>query len=330
MKVFVTGGTGFIGYELIRRLLESGNQVVALHRNGHPDLRHSALQWFHASLHENEKLEQGMKGCEGAYHVAALARMWHPDRNAFFETNVKGTENLVTAAQRAGVRKLVYTSTAGVMSYSIKTPVTEEDPLLEPFDEDYPISKYLGERAVLEAAGPGLETVVVNPPRIYGPGTHDAANPINKLVANFLKKPVYFVPGNGRYAGNFAFIEDVVMGHVLAMEKGRSGHRYTTGGENHDFISFYQTLEKLTGKRRTRLSIPKGVMGFLATTSELWSVTTGREPFVTSAMVGKIFSNRVLSCEKAVRELGYNITPLEHGLAKTIESIERKNESRRK
>jgi nucleoside-diphosphate-sugar epimerase len=330
MKIFVTGGTGFIGFELLKSLLGAGHQVVALHRNGHPDLANASLKWANGSLLDVAALAGAMKGCEGVYHVAALARMWHPEKDAFFTTNVTGTENVVAAAKQAGVRKLVYTSTAGVMSYSIATPIREDDPQLEPFDEDYPASKYLGEQVVRKAASDSFETVVVCPPRVYGPGTYDSVNPVNKLVAGFLKRSFYFVPGNGRYAGNFAFIEDVVRGHVLAMEKGRSGHRYTTGGENHDFVSFYQTLERLTGKKGTRLGIPRGAMSFLATGSELFSMATGRAPFVTRAMVGKIFSNRLLSCEKAVKELGYIITPLEQGLAKTIESIKRNNGVRKK
>jgi nucleoside-diphosphate-sugar epimerase len=325
MKVFLTGGTGYIGYELIKSLLSAGHHVVALHRNGHPDSDNPSLTWVTGSLHDREVLTRAMEGCEGVYHVAGLARMWHKDKDLFFRTNVAGTEHVLAAAQSAGASRFVYTSTAGVMSASIKTPITEDDPQLEPFDEDYPMSKYLGELAVLKASRAGFDTMVVNPPRVYGPGDLDGANPVNKLVANYLKKPVYVVPGDGRYAGNFAFIEDVVLGHMLAMEKGRGGHRYTTGGENHDFISFYSTLERVTGIRRRRIGIPRRALGFLASSSELWSAATGRAPFITTAMAGKICSNRLLSCDKAVTELGYRITPLEDGLRRTVEAIRQRN-----
>lgn len=320
MKVFVTGGTGYIGNKLVRRLLELNQDVVALYRKEHPDIQHPRLTWLKGSLESEEALEAMLKGCNQVYHAAGLARMWHPEKNAFFTSNVESTRCLLKAAQKAGVSRLVFTSTASVISYSIKTPVTETDPLLEPYDDDYSASKSIAEQLVMKASRPGFETVVVNPPRVYGPSPI-GNNPVNNLVKGYLKRGFYFVPGSGSYEANYAFIDDVVEGHILAMAKGKAGERYILGGENHSYTSFYRTLESQLALKRRAFGMPRGVMNFVATTSEFISSLSGRAPFVTASMVNKLYSNRLLSCEKAVNELGYKITPLAEGLRKTIESL---------
>jgi nucleoside-diphosphate-sugar epimerase len=321
MKVFVTGGTGYIGNRLITNLLEQDHEVVALCRNGQPEVQHKRLTWKKGSLQDIESLVPLLEGCKQVYHVAALARMWHPQKNAFFDVNVTGTQHLLQAAQQAGVQKFLYTSSAAVFSFSIKSPITESDPLLEPFDDDYAITKFLGERAVMQASQPGFDTVVVNPPRVYGPSPA-GTNAINNLVKHYLRKPFYFTPGDGSYIGNYAFIDDVVNGHREAMRAGKPGERYILGGENHSYTSFYQLLKKLTALKRRSIGIPYRVMKMIAVASEVQSGITGRAPFITTSMVNKIYSNRVLSNDKAIRDFDYKITPFAEGLTKTLEAIE--------
>ena len=320
MKVFVTGGTGYIGRELIRQLLQHDNEVTALIRNGNPRFHQKGLTWKTCSLSDPDGLSGIMKGCSQLYHVAALAKMWHPWPEEFFEVNVTGTRNAIEAAQRAGIRKMVYTSTAGVMSGSINTPITEDDPILEPFDDDYPATKFMAERIVAQAAQPGFETVIVNPPRVFG-GIDNGVNAINNLIRSYLKRNFYIVPGDGSYQGNYAFIDDVVKGHMGAMAMGKSGERYIVGGENHSYESFYELVGVVTGKKNKPISVSRRLISWVASASERWTQLTGREPAITTAMANKIFSNRQLSCAKAIRDLNYSITPLASGLDKTLQIL---------
>ena len=324
MKVFVTGGTGYIGSRLIQLLLEKGDTVKALYRNEHPAIDHPSLEWVKGTLDKEEEIIRLLEGCHQVYHMAGLARMWHPEKDAFFYSNVTSTERILRAAERVGISRFVFTSTASVISYSIKTPIREEDPLIEPLDDDYSASKFVAEQMVLNASKPGFETVVVNPPRVYGPSMV-GNNPVNNLVKGYLKRRFYFVPGYGSFEANYAFIDDVVNGHILAMEKGKPGQRYILGGENHSYNSFYQTLEKELHLKRKALGIPKGVMSIVAAVSETISKLSGKAPFITSPMVNKLYSNRLLSVSKAANELGYQVTPLSEGLRKTIQFINHAN-----
>ncbi len=319
MKSFVTGATGYLGDRLVGKLLEAGHEVVALYRRELPLLQHPNLVWKKGSLDEAESLSNAMQGCHNVYHLAALAGIWSAEKDAFFKVNVQGTGQVINAAKQSGIQKLVYISTAGVLSPSIVTPITEKDPLTEPFDEDYPFTKYLGERAVLQAAEPGFETVVVNLPKLFGPGKFSTTSPVNNMIKQYLGKSFYFVPGDGSISGNYGFVEDVALGIMQAMGKGISGERYIIGGENHDYNSFFKTLAQVTAMQRKRIGIPRWVMSSAASAGEIWNLFTGKAPFATNAIVRKIYAHRLISCEKAIQELGYQITPLEQALQTTVE-----------
>jgi nucleoside-diphosphate-sugar epimerase len=320
MKVFVSGGTGYIGSQLIKKLLQTDHEVVALYRGIKPAIVHPHLQWVNASLSDPQSLMVVLKGCKGVYHSAALAAMWHPVKEAFFEVNVKGTRYLIDAAKQSGVENFVFTSSAVVMSPSVSSPIIESDPLLEPLDEEYAVTKYLAERMVMDAAEPGFKTVVVNPPRVYGPS--DAGfSAVNNLARNYIRNTFYFKPGDGSYIGNYVYIDDVVNGHIAAMTKGISSHRYILGGENHSYNSVFQTLAQLTSKKRRGISVPFTMMKLMAVFEETKANLTGFAPKVTIPMVRKLFSHRELSSEKAINEIDYKITPLAAGLEKTIATL---------
>lgn len=324
MKVFVTGGTGYIGRELVHCLLKHGDEVVAMYRGSDPPWQANGLSWARADLHDTASMRVAMEGCEGVYHLAGLAGMWHPEKNAFFKMNVTATKNVLQAVKGASVPKLVFTSSAAVLSYSIRTPIVETDPQLEPFDEDYAFTKYLAEREILAEVDRGMHAITLLPPRVYGPGhSNNGTNPVNKLMAQFLSRPYYMVPGDGRFVANYVFMDDLVEGHRLAMMHGKQGERYILGGENHDYASFYKALSDITGLKRKQIGVPKSLMVAIAEGAEAWSALTGRPPAITRAVVNKLYSQRILNCEKAQRDLGYRITPLLEGLEITLKSIKK-------
>jgi farnesol dehydrogenase len=323
MKTFLTGGTGYIGSAFIKKLIDTDHEVVALYHSQPPDFQAQGLTWVKGSLTNVNSLVDAMRGCQQVYHMAGLARISHPDKNAFFDINVKGTENVLRAAVFNEIERLVYTSTGAVFSYSINTAIRESDPLLEPLNDDYSVTKFMAEQKVIEAAKNGLHTMIVNPPRVYGPGKSTESSPVNKIIQDYLKKSFYFVPGNGKYVGNYVFMEDVLNGHLLAMEKGKPGERYILGGENYDYLQFYGILADVTKLKRKRIGVPKWIMDTAVKANGFFATVTGQRPKITSAIISKLYSNHQLSSKKAVHELGYTITPLEKGLEITLASLQK-------
>ncbi|HMP99737.1 MAG TPA: NAD-dependent epimerase/dehydratase family protein [Cyclobacteriaceae bacterium] len=320
MKVFLTGATGYLGSKLLSHLLATDHEVIALYRKDKLDLEQPGLTWVQGSLEHTTAIEPLLQGVDTVYHTAALAAMWHKKRSTFYDVSVRATENLLQASKQQEVKNFVFTSSAVVLSYSIKSAIKEDDPLIEPLIEDYAVTKSMAEQAVMSASTANFKTVVVNPPRIYGPSSR-GFNAVNNLVRNYLNNRFYFMPGNGSYIGNYAYIDDVVLGHILARNKGQSGHRYIVGGENHTYVSLFNLLQEITGKKRTAVKLPYRIMRWVAGFEESKAQLTGLAPWVTSHMVDKLFSNRALSSEKAVSHFNYTITPLKEGLERTISHI---------
>ena len=320
IKYFLTGATGYIGDALCRRLLNDGNEVVALYRTEIPLFQHENLHWVKGHLEDPDSLFRAMEGCTHVFHCAGLARQWHPDKNAFYKINVAGTENVLQAAATHKIEGLVFTSSAGVIGKSMGVPMTEDDARLEPFDNDYDLTKHLAEEKVRQFAR-NHQAVIVNPSGVFGPGLPSPSNPISKTLKNYIENPFYFVPGNGESIRNFVFIDDVVNGHLLAMEKGSSGERYIIGGENISFNELFGHFEKLTGLKRIRVTVPEGIFKVISPLVLGISKLMNKEPFITPAWARRLFHPRLLSSQKAIDELGYAFTPVKEGLIKTLDSM---------
>ena len=321
MKFFITGGTGFIGEGLINRLLNEGKEVVALCRSDKGLMEKEGLAWKKGSLEDADSLIRAMEGCTHVFHCAGLARLWDPDTEAFFRVNVKGTENILAAASYHDVEKLVYTSTAGVLGRSLSSPISEEDPRLEPFDNDYDLTKYLAEERVREYAAGGRQAVIVSPSRVYGPGTLSQSNSVTKTLVNYIRQNFYLVPGNGAPRSNYVFVDDVVEGHMLAMQKGAPGEKFTLGGENLSYNELYEQFKMVTGLERRRISIPAGAITLGAYTMMGWTRISGRPPVITPWFAKRLFHDRMLSIEKAESVLGYRATPMKEALSRTLEFL---------
>jgi nucleoside-diphosphate-sugar epimerase len=167
----------------------------------------------------------------------------------YHETNVTGTRNVLeTAAKTCGVQKLVYTSTCGVWGPTIKHPMTETDPRITGFPIAYERTKYLAELEVQKFVKQGLPVVIVNPSRVYGEGPITDSNTVGKMVSGYLKGTWRFIPGNGEQVANYAFLDDVVAGHIAAMDRGVIGERYILGGHDISFNDFFKTLQAHIGQ----------------------------------------------------------------------------------
>ena len=321
MKIYITGATGFIGSNLTKRLIEEGNTVHALIRNPAKSKKINFENVFfkNGDLLNTDSLYQGMKGCEEVYHLAAFARPWAKQQDTYYKINVQGTLNVLLAAIKAGVKKVVITSTAGVLGPSEKDPVTENSGSINhPFTE-YEKTKKLMEEKVWQFPKKQTQVVIVLPSRLYGPGELTVSNSVTKLIKLYCKGLWRLIPGNGQSIGNYVFINDVLDGLILAMKKGRSGERYIIGGQNLTYNEFFNTLGKVFGKNRFMIKIPLKMIMFIAGILLHLAELTGKPPVITPVWVKKYYHSWIISSNKAKNELGYQITSLQEGINKTLE-----------
>jgi nucleoside-diphosphate-sugar epimerase len=320
MKIFITGATGYIGQRLMERLLAQGHEVKALVRSIPDDstFNHPKLMFQVGNLLDRVSLEKGMEGCNQAYHLAAYARPWAKNARTYFEINVQGTLNMLEAARKAGVEKLVYSSSCAVLGRSNGSPITEDHVRDIHFFTEYESSKHIAEMYVRNYSKNGLETVIVSPSKVYGPGLWTESNVVSRLVQLYLEGEWHVIPGDGKSLGCFCFIDDVVNGLLLAMAHGRPAEKYILGGENFHFNDFFKMVKTLTGKNHFLVHVPVWLMLLFGWKEEVSSSLFGRDPLITRKWIVKYNYDLACSSEKAIRELGYKITPFKEGLTTTL------------
>jgi nucleoside-diphosphate-sugar epimerase len=320
MKVLVTGATGFIGRQLTLALAEQGYGVKALCRNtDHPYLiKHPNIEPVAGNILYRQSLARAMQGCNQVYHTAAMAKMWCRNPDDYHETNVVGTRNVLEIAANTGVQKMVYTSTCGVWGPTIKHPMSENDPRIAGFPIAYELTTYLAESEVQNFVKQGMQVVTVNPSRVYGEGPVTESNTVSKMVSAYLRGKWRFIPGNGEQVANYAFLSDVVDGHIAAMKKGTSGERYILGGEDISFNTFFDTVSQISGKRQNLFHLPLKAIEAYSHIEKIKTQLTGLRPFFLPEFAERLKYDQKYSSQKAINQLGYRITPFTEGMHKTI------------
>ncbi len=320
MKIFITGASGFIGHRLTEQLVAEGHEVNALIRQPQATDLPDNICIYKGDITDEKVVHKAMQGCEQVYHIAGYAKLWAPTRKTFYDINVSATKNVLEAARRHGVQKLVYTSSCAVFGPSLKTPLTESDPRITAYDHDYDLSKQLAENMVRGYARQGLPAVIVNPSRVYGPGPVTHANMITKMLIACLKGRPVLMPGIPHVIGNYAFVEDVVNCHILAMKHGRSGERYIAGGENLTYADVIAIVKEKVGKTRL-LPLPASAVKTWGYLQLLKHQLTGAPPAFTPEAAQRYLQNAAFDCSKAINELGYQVTSFREGIQKTIQHI---------
>jgi dihydroflavonol-4-reductase len=269
-------------------------------------------------LGDLDSLRRAMAGCELVFHVAADYRLWTREPQAMYAANVEGTRAILKAAQEAGVRRVVYTSSVATMGFTGNGRPADEDSPVELGDMigHYKRSKFLAEQVVLEAARAGQNVVLVNPTTPVGE-QDIKPTPTGRIVLDFLNRkfPAYVDTGL-----NLVDVAEVARGHLAAAEKARPGERYILGGENLTLKQILDKLAGLTGLAAPTLKLPYGVAlvsGALDTffTGKL----LGREPRVTLDAVRMGRKKMFASSAKAERELGWRVVPVEAALGRAAE-----------
>ena len=320
-KVFVSGATGFIGIQLVKRLIDSGNKVHALYRTeAKADLiRIEGVTLFKGDIMDKQCLSNAMKGCSQAYHVAAYAAVWSKDPTLFNRFNVDGTLNVIEAARLTGIDRVVVTSTAGILGPSEKVPVNENSPAPSSFFTLYEDSKYNMEQELKNYFNTKPDVIIVNPTRVYGPGFLSKSNGMSLMIKKYIAGSWRFIPGDGKRMGNYVYVEDVVTGHLLAMEKGKSGERYVLGGEDISYNQLFDFVRTSSGVSKRLFHIPVQLLFMAAGLFSTLSNITGKPPLIVPSWVRKLTHNWVVSSEKAIKELGYAPMNAKEGIDHTVQ-----------
>ncbi|MFQ5996197.1 MAG: hopanoid-associated sugar epimerase [Dehalococcoidales bacterium] len=318
MKVLVTGATGFIGANLVRELLKQGYRVRALVRKGsnQRSIEGVDVEVVLGDLRDRGSLEKALEGCDVLFHVAAAYTFWSPDPKLIYETNVKGTENILGAARDKGIKKVIYTSTESTIGIRDGCLGTEEmETSLECLSGHYKKSKYLAEKLALKTCQEGLPLVVVNPTMPVGPWDIKPT-PTGQVIVDFLNGRMPACVNTGL---NVVDVEDVAKGHILALEKGRLGERYILGNKNLTLRQIFTILERITGIRAPRFDIPVWLALGAAHVDEFVSGKVFRRyPRIPLEAVRAARKFRHFDCSKAVSELGFAQTPVEEALDKAV------------
>jgi len=319
MKAFITGGTGFVGSAVIRKLLAAGHQVRALVRPGTNTRQLDGLpvERIEGDLANAGSLHTGMSGCQWVFHVAALYAYWGYTWDDFYQSNVEGTRRVLEAAARSGVQRIVHTSSIASLGIPRDgTPGTEETSVtLEDMLSDYKRSKYLAEEVVREFVANGLPVVTVNPAAPVGVGDHKPTQ-TGKMIVDFLngKMPAYVDTGL-----TIVDVDDVAEGHMLAMEKGKIGERYILGGENLSLKQVLDLLSEVSGRPEVRLRIPHAVVLAWAYVDTWFARLDSKHiPAATPDAVRVSSKKEYFSSAKAMRELGYTFIPAREALRKAV------------
>ncbi|HTW86879.1 MAG TPA: hopanoid-associated sugar epimerase [Candidatus Binataceae bacterium] len=316
--MLVTGANGFIGAHVVRALLREGAATRALVRE-QADLR--ALQGLdcelvRGDLRDRAAIERAVRGCEQVFHVAADYRLWVIDEAPMYAANVEGTRNLLTASQRAGVRRIVHTSTVGTLGIPHGGLGREDTPVtLANMVGAYKRSKFLAEREALKAAAEGVPVVIVNPSTPVGPLDYKPT-PTGRIIVDFLnhRMPAYVDTGL-----NLADVEDVARGHLLAAERGVVGAKYILGGENLKLAEMLARLARLSGLPAPRVKLPYAVAWGYALGAEAVARTlTGRAPRASLTEVRMARKRMFFDSTKARDAIGYNPGPIDDALARAI------------
>ena len=307
-RAFITGATGFVGAAVARALVASGWQLRGLTRaaSDRRNLTGLPMEMVTGDLRDPGSYAAALKGCEALFHVAADYRLWAPHPDDLYAINVEGTRGLLLAAERAGVEKIVYTSSVATLRLVGDGTIADENSIATLADMigHYKRSKFLAEQVVQQwasAAAANRWVVIVNPSTPVGP-CDVKPTPTGQIVLDAAagRTPAYVDTGL-----NVAHVDDIARGHLLALASGRHGERYILGGTDLTLKEILTQVTRIAGRRPPRIRLPHGVVLPIAHVAQAFARLTGGSTRITVEGVRMAKKRMYFSSAKAVRELGY-------------------------
>jgi dihydroflavonol-4-reductase len=320
--ILVTGASGFVGSAVATAFRQSGYRVRALLRPSSPKTNLDARDEVHiGDMLNRASVAAALRGVRHLVHTAADYRLWVPASEDIVHTNLEGTRILMEEAARAGVERIVYTSSVATLDGSHDEPADETRSLpVAKAIGGYKRSKVMAEALVIDMIeGARLPVVIVNPSTPIGP-RDVRPTPTGQIIVRAAagRMPAFVDTGL-----NFVHVDDVAAGHVAALQRGRVGERYILGGENVALSTFLGEVAKIVGRRPPRVRLPHTAVYPVAVGAELLARFTGRAPFVTRDGLRMSRRHMYFVDTKARRELGYVSRPYREGIVDAIAWFER-------
>jgi len=319
VKAFVTGGTGFIGSRVVRRLRERGDEVVALVRSPEKasELRELGCELVEGDLTSERAIRDGVRGCDAVFHIAAVYKVGIPgsERPAMRDANVGGTERVLDAAIDAGVQRIVYVSTVAVFGNTRGEIVDETytrngEDFLSCYDE----TKWQSHQVALDRIGKGAPIVIVQPGGVYGPGDHsELGNMIDQAATGKLKMKMF--PETGL---NIVHVDDVADGILLAYDKGEIGEAYVLGGQITKMGELVEKVSEIAGRKAPTRELPPALMKMAIPIGPLVGKALGFPPNLRELIRTSDGVTFWAKDDKARRELGYAPRDMDTGLRETL------------
>jgi nucleoside-diphosphate-sugar epimerase len=322
MKVFLTGGTGFIGGHVARQLRDRGDDVRALVRSPEKSagLTQLGCELVSGTLADKEAIRAGMAGCDAAIHGAAMYEVGIPEseHRAMYEANVIGTDNALRAALEAGVGRVVYISTVGAFG-NTKGEVVDEayqhpgSGFTSYYEETKVEAHRVARRLILEEGLPGI---IVQPGGVYGPDDHSA---LGRQMNQFLdgRMPMIAFPDLGM---NMVHVDDVAAGVLLALERGKVGESYVLGGQITTMRELIDTLARVSGRKAPKRTLPTSLMKAMTPLGPVVGKVMNQGPNLRELINSADNVTFWARHDKAMTELGYSPRGLEQGLRDTLEA----------
>ncbi len=322
--ILLTGATGYLGSQIARELIARGEPFrVFVREPSRLDFNRAQVN-CEVEVGEMEyppSLERAVAGIDTVIHTAALVKSWVRDRRDFWRINVEGLKSLLQAAARAGVKKVIYTSSFLALGPSADAKAGEELENPGPHRNDYEATKAQALAWLRREGFQKYPVVALYPGVIYGPGPITDGNLVGGMIAQYLAGKFPGVLGSGWQRWSFAYNADVAAAHLVACEKGKPGDEYVLGGDNRTLNEFFHVLSEVSGVKRHIRHMPYWSGKFLGAVEIARARLTGHTPQLTPGVVEILKHDWVYSSAKAARDLGYHVRPLEEGLKLTLKKL---------
>jgi dihydroflavonol-4-reductase len=318
-KVLVTGASGFVGSAVVRALLAAGYDVRALVRAASPrgNLDGLPVDIVEGDMRDADTVARAMAGTRYLLHVAADYRLWSRDRDEIRRNNLLGTTTIMQAALRAGVERIVYTSSVAALALRSDGKPADESVALA---EDMAVGAYkrskVAAQDLVEAmiVRDGLPAIIVNPSTPIGP-RDIRPTPTGRIIVEAASGRM---PGYVDTGLNLVHVDDVAAGHLAALERGQIGERYLLGGQDVSLANMLRDIAALVGRRPPSIRVPRRLLYPAAAVAEMIARQTGREPFLTLDGLRMAKNRMYFTSAKAARELGFTARPYAEALADAV------------
>jgi farnesol dehydrogenase len=328
VSILITGGTGFIGISLVKKLNQLGHNLKLLVRessNTTPFEELEKIEYIIGDVREIDSISNAVNGIDIIYHLAAYTGIWAKDKSIFYDINVKGTENVAKIALEKNI-KLYYMSSFTALGPTSSEPV-DETYENKKFCMEYEKSKCDAKKLIKEYIPKGLRVTVFYPGIVYGPGDFNIFGGMLYDIMRGKILPLGLCPGKGQSVACFSYLNDVVECLAnLVQNETISGEDFILGGENVKFVDYLNLIAQIARKKNVK-KIPMSIAKTYAWLLEIKAMITKKNPPLSRAAINAIKYHRSYSSKKAIENLNYNITPLRDGLEETIKWYQNYSES---